>query len=230
MNRFQACRKVVLGSMLVMSIIMLGICANIISSTRIGFLWGALQSPPDYTPYILGLATAVLSVLSLPLLIMLNLRVVVEFSVMNMIWILWMTEAILVSEFRASGSDWRLSFCIGSPGEPFCQQILAIQAFACMLFILGFLYVFAFCFCVLGIQHLSREQTNPGPSTRWHSLFFEQSRPPNQVVVVQVPATAAGEPVPGEFESPPPMFTDCQCACHLIHSTYSEKDSKISPV
>ncbi|KAF9054692.1 hypothetical protein BJ165DRAFT_736028 [Panaeolus papilionaceus] len=149
---------------------------------------------------------------------------------MNVLWVLWMSEAILVSIYRTEKNDFRLYYCGSGHGTRCCQHMVAIQAFAFMLLIIGFLYVFAFCLYALGSRNWGEESADASMRS-WCSSAFEPSHPSRQIIVVQAPETKTRR-APGVFDLPPPIFTDCRCGWHTIHptdlTTSDSQNSKMS--
>ncbi|KAF9054690.1 hypothetical protein BJ165DRAFT_736005 [Panaeolus papilionaceus] len=141
---------------------------------------------------------------------------------MTLLAILWMVEAIMASVYRSSREDERLRNCDNGTAR-FCRYIAVIEALSFVLFITALLYVFAVCFYALGSRQWGKESVERSSIPTWHSIFFEQTQPSGQVVVVHAPAATEGHAQNVRI-SAPPMFTDCQCG-HLVQHNHPDVQS-----
>ncbi|KAG5649334.1 hypothetical protein H0H81_004560 [Sphagnurus paluster] len=146
-------RLVVLGTVLVFSLVVLGLCAYITSgSTEDGFY---------FTFAALGIATSVLSLVSLPVMIVVdNMRkgaftslIAVELGWLGFLWIMWLATAGSTSDL-ANAVRCSASIRRNLTG---CQIISAIQAFSH----LSWLILIAYFIALLSFSIMAANRGNP---------------------------------------------------------------------
>ncbi|GLB33399.1 hypothetical protein LshimejAT787_0102830 [Lyophyllum shimeji] len=128
------------GAVILFSLIIIALCGHITNTTTT-FLGGY------FTFAAMGIATAVLSLLSLlTMLVVDNMRkgaftsmIIVEIGWLGLLWVLWLTTAALTSQlgvFTGSSCHTR-----NSTANTLCREISAVQAFAHLAWLVLFGYL-----------------------------------------------------------------------------------------
>ncbi|KAG8752656.1 hypothetical protein FRC14_006814 [Serendipita sp. 396] len=134
MNLFALLRLCILGTILLFSVIVMGLAANLTANT-------ITLSFPGF-----AVAVSVLTIIALtPILVIDRLRkgsflswVVVEFGVSAVLWVLWLASASLTTSSGLFTGD--CGIWISSRLESFCRQYSAVQAFSWLNWLLFKVY------------------------------------------------------------------------------------------
>ncbi|TFK43037.1 hypothetical protein BDQ12DRAFT_162569 [Crucibulum laeve] len=134
-------RLAVLSAVTILSLIVLALCAHLLSFTN-----KFLGAGTYFTFSALGLATALLSLLTLPVMIFIDFKrngaftslIAVELGWLGFLWVMWLATAGTTASSNAPGTS--CSNFIISEVKTACSELQAVEAFAFLSWIALFFY------------------------------------------------------------------------------------------
>jgi len=205
-------RITALSVVLAFAVIVLGLSAALTSTTE-KFLDGFFEFAA------LGIATAALTIITLPIMIILEVlrpgvtftsMIAVELSWLSILWVLWLATA---ADSAQAGQATFISGCdyIDSTVKAACQQTAGIQAFSFLNWII--LMGYTILILVLSLIAHSRQHTGVWKSSVAQAPFFAPSAAPAIPPVTSQPAAA-----PAASYGPSTVGPGGYEAQHIVHS------------